>query len=377
MDLTKESVKPNDFDLLDRQGGECVIVRSERLSRKIHPRRTAALCEEGFVIIDRDYLPASSAGAIESEQGWYISDIDADDIRRFSNLEAAPYGFETDYDVLGWACAMMTESPLGVALLTRAKHDGWKIKLSDLSTGGFLLEVPQKIIVLDHFSLKPSALGRSAFFRNALLVSMIKALRDAWHETGWDGVESHYKPEAILMLERARAADGDAAAVLAAWELRGAGYSEIWRHLIGSEDGDMALTFMRSIERDPASLYNGLAMSRTFAQWFTDDLRVATCDHETLEHLDALLTQDMETEFCLGDHPLDTARLETLSKLPDGTFYLTGQGAGMVKNPDFIGVNDTLNEAHLFHLIYDLQVVMVGGVPFRDARLARKIFPPK
>jgi hypothetical protein len=50
-------------------------------------------------------------------------------------------------------------------------------------------------------------------------------------------------------------------------------------------------------------------------------------------------------------------------------------GETIRRDPFFAGLNDPINQTHLFHLIYDTEVTMVNNVPFRDARLARKIFP--
>jgi hypothetical protein len=47
----------------------------------------------------------------------------------------------------------------------------------------------------------------------------------------------------------------------------------------------------------------------------------------------------------------------------------------MPSDPYFLCVHDTINESHLFQVIYDSNVTMVEGVPFRDSSLARKIFP--
>ena len=77
----------------------------------------------------------------------------------------------------------------------------------------------------------------------------------------------------------------------------------------------------------------------------------------------------------LGQNRLDETVLEDLATLPDGTRYLQGLGEGILRDPFFAGLNDPINQTHLFHLIYDLEVVMVNNVPFRDARLARMIFP--
>lgn len=352
--------------------GECEDVKSERLSRKSNIRkisRNALVCEELTII------PAkTSYDLVEEDKGLVMADIRALDIKRYSNLEAAPYGFEAEQDVLGWICALSTESPVAGALFKFAQTAGWRLKLSDLSTGGFHLDIPARTLELDHAGLSPSALGRSAFFRCALLQSFIRGLRDIWQEEKLGGVESFYKPDSFLMIERIRAADVDCVAVLAAWELRGAGYGELWRHILGSDDGDLALTFGCVLEKNPSALYSGVALARTFNQWFEDELRVDAVDHEALEHLDDII-ESGEAASILGKENVEGAQIEALSTLPDGIRYLTGMGTNILKDPLYAGLNDAINQSHLFHIVYDSQVVMVGGVPFSDARLARKIFP--
>lgn len=347
-------------------------MKSDRLSRKSNIRK---ISRAGLVCEELTIFPAKTLYDLSDDAlGQKMADIDALDIKRYANLDAAPYGFDTEEDVLGWVCAISTESPAAGALFKFAQTAGWRVMLSDLSTGGFHLDIPQRTLELDHAGLCPSALGRSVFFRCALLQSFVRGLRDIWQEEKLGGVETIYKPDSYLMVERVRAADADCVAVLAAWELRGAGYGDLWRHILGGDDGDLAVTFGCALEKNPSSLYSGGALARTFDQWFEDSLRVDAVDHEALEHLDELL-ENGDAASVLGDQAISGAQIETLSTLPDNLRYLTGRGDNIMKDPLYAGLSDAINQAHLFHIVYDTQVVMVGGVPFSDARLARKIFP--
>ncbi len=136
----------------------------------------------------------------------------------------------------------------------------------------------------------------------------------------------------------------------------------------------MAIVFTRFLERDPGALFNGAALAYAFRQWYADTARVDGVDHDTLERLDDILG-GMDQPASFGQNRLDETVLEDLATLPDGTRYLQGLGEGILRDPFFAGLNDPINQTHLFHLIYDLEVVMVNNVPFRDARLARMIFP--
>jgi hypothetical protein len=283
-----------------------------------------------------------------------------------------PNAFKTAEDILNWCAALCSESPAGNSLWAAAEVDGWSVALSDLKSGGFYLNPETKEIVLDHFALSPAALGRSPYFRNALICTLIQALRDIWHEEVMGALASVYMPEDVLMLERARAADCDTLTILVGWELRGAGFADIWRHIIGSDEGDMALVFTRVLERDPSSLFDGSALAYAFRQWYVDDSRVDAVDHETLESLDTMMAG---ADAAFGTKRLNGAMIEALSELPDGNRYLHGLGGTVKDDPFFSGLHDEINQTHLFHLIYDMQVVMVNNVPFRDVKLARLIFP--
>ena len=136
----------------------------------------------------------------------------------------------------------------------------------------------------------------------------------------------------------------------------------------------MAMIFTKVLERDPSAVFDGSALAYAFRQWYASDHRVDSCDHETLESLDDLLFIS-ETRNPFGHRKLEDSRIEEMSALPDGTCYLQGKGETILSDPIFSGLNDPINQSHLFHLIYDIEVTMVNNVPFQDGRLARKIFP--
>lgn len=292
--------------------------------------------------------------------------------KQFVNLEAYPHAFDSDFDVLSWASALISESPLALSHLTAAQKSGWSICLNDLGTDGFHLDANEKTIELDHYGLDAKSLGRSAFFRNALVCVLAKALRDIWHEEIWGAFETSYKPEAVVMLERARAADADSVAVIIGWELRQAGYTDIWRHILGSEESDMAEVLTNVLERYPTAIYNGMALAHVFRQWYVDAARVDALDHSTLEHMDFAMRDSADIKNKFGDQNAQSTDFELLATLPDGTVYLKELGETVSRDPFFCGLNDTVNQAHLFQIVYDSKVTFVAGIPFRDKELARK-----
>ncbi len=349
-------------------------MKTDRLIRRTHAKKSASAFTADVKISERlsDSDIGNGAALFEKTPTTYISAV-----TQGEKALTAPR-FDTTEDIIAWAAAALAQSPEAGAIVRHAQEQNWQIGFSDLHNGGFHIDIPAKKIFIDNFSLTPAALGRSLYFRNAFLISLIRALRDVWHEDRTGSFENEYPPEQALMMERVRAADCDTFSVFVAWELRGAGNAEIWRHLLGSAEGDMAMIFVRFLERSPAALFDGTALAYVFRQWYADEERVAACDHQTLETLDdiVLALTEMGTESgCLGQKELTPAAMEFLSVLPGGICYLAGLGRTIMTDPFFAGLNDPVNQTHLYHLMYDMEVTMVNNVPFRDTKLARRIFP--
>lgn len=346
---------------------ECEELRSTRFERKgPKAQKPDSMTEEVMIC----HYRAKDGQEILSSPAP-LSSIPFDSIRTFRNLDSFPFAFEGDHDVLQWICGLAAESPLARILMKDAMENGWSVAIADLGGNAFEIDTMSQLITLDHYGFTASALGRSAFYRHAVLINFIKALRAAWHEEQVYGFEDVYAPEAMLMLERAMSADVETMAIVAAWELRAAGHSDIWRHMLGSEEGDMAMVFTRAIEKDPAGFYDGSVFVRTFAAWYGDATRLAENDASILEAMDAHLQEGGR----FGKSMLKGEAIEQVSLIPGGRAYLDGMGGNIATDPYFVAMHDAINESHLFQIVYDSHVVMVGGVPFRDSRLARKIFP--
>ncbi len=341
-------------------------MQTDRTSRKSQHK---IVCSVAQGVTDYDLTASDLMDENIAPLSDYTSEKDI-----FDDIIERPHSFESEEDVFSWFSDILADSPAANALLTEAVRTGWHIGLAALGNSGYHIDVPSKKLYLDCHDMTPAALGRSLYFRNSALFTFIKALRDIWHEERWSAFEELYTPEDILMLERIRAADCDCVALLSGWELRGAGYTDLWRHLIGTCESDMAMIFTRFLERDPSGLFNGSALAHAFRQWFADEGRVDGCDHDVLEHLDELLqVSDKRNPF--GENKLSAACIEALSELPDGMRYLKSLGNTIRTDPFFVGLSDPINQTHLLHLIYDLEVTMAGNVPFQDRDLARRIFP--
>ncbi len=340
------------------------------------------LGEGGFMELKSNYTPKKIVNYVSSGDSiahsassqWYFAEI-CEDYLDLESFESAPEEHIIDYgDVLRWCVNTLESSPSARLMLKEACAQDWTVSLDDLNGGEYCVDVDQKLLIIDHNGLLPTALGASGYFRNATLAMLVKALRDIWQEKRHGGFDEQYSPDNVLLMERVRAADLDVLLVLVAWELRSEEYSDLWRHLIGSEIGDIAMSFSGYLEREPSSAFNGLALRNAFKQWFRDEARINSCDHDALEYMDDVLNSSvLRNPF--GRKKPTKMNVEILSCLPDKTAYLQGYGGEILSDPSYAMVNDEINQTHLFHIMYDLEATIVENVPFRDAELARKIFP--
>lgn len=320
----------------------------------------------------RPFAKTSESFLQEVQDSWALDDLYCDISAFDTNMDNQMIILECKRDVLSWAAGTLSASPACNLMLDEAMAQGWTISLEDMAGLDYHLDVPEKRIILDTNGMKVEALGRSEYFRNMMLVSFIRALRDVWQEKR-HGAFDEFEIESVLHLERIRAADLDVMAVLVAWELRSEGFNALWRHMIGSEEGDIAMRFSGYLERDPSALFNGRALFEAFTQWFRDVTRVDSADHETLNTIDYMIQENGPEAF--GNKKVRGIELEILSCLPDRTAYLQGEGREILSNPLYLGLGDVINQSHFMQIVHDLNVTRVQDVPFRNADLAEKIFP--
>ena len=279
--------------------------------------------------------------------------------------------FEVEYDALAECLQLLQVSDAAKAMIEDAAAQNWEMGLSDLGECAFHIDVPSRKIIMNSGGVSPAGIMRSQQFKNTLMISMLRGLRDTWHERRHGGFDEKYTAESVLMLERVRAADCETLAVLCAWEMREEGYADLWRHVLASDEGDMAIAFGCTLEKQTGAFSIHQALLATFNQWYAVTDRAMICDHETLEYLDAVIQSGER----FGSKKASALDVEILSCLPDRTAYLQGEGNVILRAPQYAGLHDEVNQSHYVQVMHDLSVVLVQGVPFRDSALASKIFP--
>lgn len=333
---------------------------------------------------EEQYYDYCSAPEIGTQSSYYaivnsMRDLFEETLLRSGEQTDLLSSVRDDNGLFLWALDCLAHSPTGLGLIRCAVDNGWSIHIADLGTGGFHMDIPEQELTLDHYGLTAESLARNSFFRHEFIFSLIRGLRDIWQEVRFGAMERDYRPEALLMLERARAADADTLCVSIAWELRKAGFGDIWRHLLSSDIGDLASLYSEYMNEGAASVFNSKeAMANIFEYWFFNEARVNRVDHETLNALDMVLewVEEQEESFKpFGDKYLDHKVVNLISCLPDGKPYLNAMAKRICNDPEFARMHDSFNEAHLLQIVHDMDVVLVDHVPFRDSDLARKIFP--
>ncbi len=279
--------------------------------------------------------------------------------------------FESEYDALAFGVQQLQQSKTTKAFILDAMNAGWEMGLCDLGGNAFHIDVPLKKIIINNNGLSASAIMRNAHFREGLLMTIVRALRDGWHEKRHGGFDEKFNAESILMLERVRAADCDVMVVLAAWELRALGHADLWRHVLASDEGDLAIAFGCILEKETGNYAVHKALHAAFDQWYNVADRIVLCDHASLEYIDEVLRNGM----VLDTHRAESADVEVLGCLPDRTTYLQGEGTNILRAPTYAGLQDVVNQTHFMQIVHDLKSTTVQGVAFSDSTLAAKIFP--
>lgn len=271
-------------------------------------------------------------------------------IRLFAIADGEPYLApveESERAFIGYIrnlVKILEQSPLGRMLVRSAMLHHVSVGLDPLLEPNAAYFYPAQ----NHFDLgyQPDMLQKTEKGVSRYLVSFIGGLRRAWHHHGGRGPDTALKPEDFLKLCRCEEADIAAITHMVAWELRSAGASFLWRHLLSGPDGDIAIVFERAAEEKP-HLFDGTVLKAAFNQWFAEKERIGACDHYALEVIDMALVQQLP----VGTSGLKKGAVEGIGILPNGHNYLKGC---LFTSDWYSGLDDEFNRMHLRHIQQDL-----------------------
>lgn len=256
---------------------------------------------------------------------------------------------------------ILDQSPTGRMLVRFALLRDISVGLDPLLEPNSSFFYPQQ----NHFDLgyQPDLLQKSEKGVSRYLVSFVGALRRAWHHHAGHGPDVALKPDDFLRLCRCEEADIEAVTHLVGWELRSAGASFVWRHLLSGANGDISVVFERAIEENPRSQFDGAALKAAFNQWFAERERINGCDHMALEILDMAL---VHRRGPIGSARLRREAIQDIGGLPAGGNYLAGC---LFTSGWYDGLDDDINRLHLRHIEDDIRRLMRDAAsPHRDLK---------
>jgi hypothetical protein len=279
--------------------------------------------------------------------------------------------------ILSHCFQILEHSPAACALMDKAAMHDWAVTLSDLEDAqDYHIDMPERKIIINMDGLSHEAIARSPYFQTYILSALVRSLRDAEQETYFHGFDANHTPEDILFFMRARYADLAVMNILIAWELRAQGDNALWRHVVGAEDGDIALRFIAALEKE--GTHRNDALRKAFDQWYKNTERVDAADHDALNIMDMIIAEEREDTGTLnpfGARKMDADVLIKLSCLYDKTAYLCTNTADILRDPFYAGLSDEVNQTHFMQMTRDIMSITINNVPFRSESLARRMFP--
>lgn len=274
----------------------------------------------------------------------------------------------------GWPVAhRLRASPTACALIEALGPD-WRLEGGDLDGAGYMIDAAEDVIVLDTGGLSNAALARSDYMLNALTLHAFASLRAAWQDDRAAAARAAHRPDLWLLIERILAADSAAMTLRMAYEARLEGDEALWRHALGDDCGDMAVSYARRRERHPFVQSDEAAIQAAFIQWFARDERVESADAAALAMLDESLP-DLTLE---GLGRLSEAAIRCLTLDPCHGAKRSAIGAlaaELAGDPAFRAIRNPVGEAHFLQIMDEIGTTRMGAVALRDKKLAARLFP--
>lgn len=251
----------------------------------------------------------------------------------------------------------------------------WSIDFADLNNADYDLDIENSILTIHNFGLSVDRLLSSHYFRPQILLALTEGLRMTRHVEWLDGALAQYHPEKILLIGRICVADTCAHKIKYAWDAKIDDDDTMWKYLLCSEQSDMAVVFIKTLEK---LLSSGIeeedamrqSMAASFNQWFASDDRVNDCDHDTLNMIDDMIASGQQ--FQSKKLQKNAIACLTIMGGERNSYIDIHLQNDIVKNPYYAAINDDVNQLHFMQCVTDMNKIHVGGIAFHDAALASR-----
>lgn len=272
----------------------------------------------------------------------------------------------------GWPFAETVRASATACAILEDLGGRWTIEGADLDTTDYQIDTEDMRILINTNGLSKGAIARSDYFKNMICLRSFAGLRAAWQAEREDGARHLHRPDLWLLLARIAKADITAMATRMAFEAGAEGDETLWRHALGNENGDMAITYMHTLERTGLGGTDAPALTKAFEGWFSKPARINETDLETLADMDACL----DTLKADGHGQVSEGAVRCLAIDPlTGGCYLGRMASEIAGNPAWRSISDPMVEAHFLQVMDDIGTVRMGAVACRDKKLAARLFP--
>lgn len=290
-------------------------------------------------------------------------------------LEMRTANFSSDGEALVWSLSVICETKLGRDMAFDARFEDWSIEVDDIEDGHHIINPQLRILILPRFAPSALALARSQNDRTKFLLEMARGLRSIWHDMTGVRENAELTVDDQILWERLRRMDQDLCALKMAWDLREQGMGGIWRHIIASSLGDVAILASEIWEDfgGTSDVPELDTFARLAPEWLSDATLLGEVDSYTCDILDARMQKSLR-EVC-GVQQLTPKDLYTLSVLPGDSSYLAPVARTILYAPEFRSVPDPVNEAHIRQILEECEVLRSSPLVFSDSELEKKIFP--
>ncbi len=260
---------------------------------------------------------------------------------------------------------------MGNALVLQAKEFGYEIEFDTHRDDGLVqIDTVARRLLLPGYDLSEAAQARSVYFLHEFQWNILRGLRliDLAENMRLPRL---LRPDHMIRAVRLVAADQTAVAITLLWAIH-RDMPGLWRHVLGGACGDMA----RYLTGTTQKMSHGLTahdIKEILFAWYADQNRVSAVDQTTLALLD-------ETLGCAKAPRLYQAQLTKqsiahLCTLIGQTPYIQSKDHPVLEMIQQGPELDLIGQRHLHQIMNEQDVVMVHNVGFRDAHLARRIFP--
>lgn len=179
-----------------------------------------------------------------------------------------------------------------------------------------------------------------------------KSLRRAWLSMDGDILYPlSYLPDDAVLMNRILEADCRVLAIWIAWELKLQSETDMWEHIIQSDDATMAVAFAEKAKKNFMNLDSGEAARASFDTWFTS-YNLKPSDHALIQNM---LSDEKGYVFTSSEPPLTITHdlIHAIGQVPMDRNYMTKMEEKPLPGTEYSIVRDRSNANFLWFVKFE------------------------